>query len=109
MEGQTTRYRRAQPYAPTAAELQAFAGRFASDELGTVFQVAAGENGLEMRMEHAPQQVLEFRPVTRDTFQRGMMTVRFRRNSAGTVEGLDYSNPLLRSIRFTRLGDGGGR
>lgn len=109
MEGQTTRYRRAQPYAPTAADLQAFAGRYQSDELGTVFQATAGDNLLVMRLEHAPDQVLEFRPVTRDTFQRGMMMVRFRRNSAGTVEGLDYSNPLLRSIRFTRLGDGGGR
>ena len=34
MEGETTRYRRAQPYAPTAADLQAFAGRYESDEIG---------------------------------------------------------------------------
>ncbi len=51
MEGKTTRYRRAQPYTPTADELKAFAGRYESDEIGSIFQVVPGENGLVVRLE----------------------------------------------------------
>jgi hypothetical protein len=49
MEGKTTTYRRAQPYAPTVADLEAFAGRYESDEIGSVFQIAAAEGGLGVR------------------------------------------------------------
>ena len=103
MEGETTRYRRARPYAPTPAELQAFAGRYESDELGAVFEVAPGSEGLTIRLNGG--QILEFAPVERDAFQRGMMTVRFRRDGDGKVVALDYSNPMLRNLKFTRLGD----
>ena len=33
------------------------------------------------------------------------MTVRFRRDKAGKVVGFDYSNPVVRNIKFTRLSD----
>lgn len=105
MEGKMTRYRRAQPYAPTAADLAAFAGRYESDELRAVFQMAPGKDGLMIRINDAPGDGFEFRQVDRDTFQRGMMTVRFHRDKAGKVVGFDYSNPVLRNIKFTRLSD----
>jgi CubicO group peptidase (beta-lactamase class C family) len=109
MEGKTTRYRRAQPYAPAPAELKAFAGRYESDELGAVFLVTAGADGLTIGPGHSPSRRADFKPVDRDTFQRGMMTLRFRRDKAGNVEALDYSNPLLRNVPFTRLSDAPGR
>jgi CubicO group peptidase (beta-lactamase class C family) len=105
MEGKTTRYRRAQPYLPTAADLQAFAGRYESDEIGSVFQMVPGKDGLVMRFELSPDKALEFRPVDRDAFQAGRMTVRFHRDRAGKVVAFDYSNPVVRNIRFTRLSD----
>ncbi|HEX7154073.1 MAG TPA: serine hydrolase domain-containing protein [Thermoanaerobaculia bacterium] len=105
MEGKTTRYRRAQPYAPTAADLQAFAGRFESGEIGTVFQLVPGEDMLTIRLENAPDKTLEFRPVDRDTFQRGGMTVRFLRDKDGKVVAFDYSNPVIRNVKFMRLND----
>jgi CubicO group peptidase (beta-lactamase class C family) len=105
MEGQTTRYARAQPYAPTAADLQAFAGRYESDELRAVFEMTPGKGGLMVRLNDAPGAALEFRPVDRDTFQRGMITVRFRRDKAGKIVALDFSNPVLRKVEFTRLSD----
>jgi hypothetical protein len=43
MEGKTARYRRARPYAPTAADLQLFAGRYESDGIGSVFKAVAGQ------------------------------------------------------------------
>ncbi len=104
MEDKSTRYRRAQPYAPTAADLKDFAGRYESDELRAVFEMAPGNNGLMIRLNGS--QAFEFAPVDRDTFQRGRMTLRFRRDRDGKVVALDYSNPVLRNITFTRLSDG---
>jgi CubicO group peptidase (beta-lactamase class C family) len=105
MEGKTTRYRRAQPYSPTAADLQAFAGRYESDEIGSVFQVAPGKDGLVMRFDLSPDKALEFRPVDRDAFQFSRVTMRFLRDKDGKVVAFDYSNPLVRNIRFTRVID----
>jgi CubicO group peptidase (beta-lactamase class C family) len=102
MEGQTTRYTRAQPYAPTAADLQAFAGRYASDESGSVFQVVPGKDGLVVHLEGSSGKGLEIRPIYRDTFQISRVTVRFLRDKDGKVVALDYSNPAVRSIKFTR-------
>jgi hypothetical protein len=106
MEGRTTRYRRAQPYAPTAADLAAFAGDYESDELKAVIQLVPGKGGLVGRINDSRGDGLEFRPVDRDTFQRGMLTIRFRRDTTGKVMGLDFSNPVLRNITFTRGSDG---
>jgi hypothetical protein len=105
MEGQTTRYRRAEPYTPTDADLKAFAGRYESDELKAVIQMVQGKGGLMGRINDARGDGFEFRPVDRDTFQRGMLTIRFRRDTTGKVVGLDFSNPVLRNIKFTRLSD----
>ena len=105
MEGITTRYRRAQPYAPTAADLRAFAGRYHSDEIGAVFEVSPAEGGLAIRLAHAPKTTLTFVPVERDVFQVSRMMIRFQRDAAGKVVSLDYDNPAVRSVGFTRTGD----
>jgi CubicO group peptidase (beta-lactamase class C family) len=109
MEGKITRYRRARPYTPTPSELKAFAGRYESDEIGTVFQVMAAENGLVIRLEHEPAKSLEVKPVDPNTFQIARMIIRFRRDKSGKVVGLEYSNPALRNIPFTRLSEETGR
>lgn len=103
MEGQTPRYRRARPYAPGAADLAAFAGRYETDEIGTL-EISAAGNGLSGRLNGSPS--LEFAPVDPDVFQRGPMTIRFRRDAAGKVVGLDLTNPVLRNAHFPRRSDG---
>ena len=103
MEGATTRYRRAASFAPAADELEAFAGRYGNDEVRTAFEVEPGKAGLIIRIDWNDKQAFEFRPVDRDTFQMAGMIVRFRRNKTGVIESLDYSNPVVRNIRFTRL------
>ncbi|MDQ1593073.1 MAG: hypothetical protein QOG71_3700 [Pyrinomonadaceae bacterium] len=102
MEGKVTRYRRAQPYAPTAADLQAFAGRYESDELGAVFEMSPGKDGLKGRANDSPAALPEFKPIAPDTFQLAGVILRFRRDKAGKVVSLDYSNPLVRNVTFTR-------
>ena len=105
MEGKTTRYRRAQPYAPPPDDLKAFAGRYESAEIGTVIQIEPKGDGLQARLEHTPSRSLELKPVDRDTFQISRMTLRFQREKDGKVVSFGYSNPLIRNIKFTRLID----
>ncbi|HEY0098606.1 MAG TPA: hypothetical protein VGB76_06595, partial [Pyrinomonadaceae bacterium] len=87
----------------------AFAGRYQSDELGAFFDMAPGKDGLKGRANDSPVALPEFRPVDRDTFQLGGVILRFLRDKAGKVVALDYSNPLVRNIKFTRLSDRPGR
>ncbi|HEX7706869.1 MAG TPA: serine hydrolase domain-containing protein [Thermoanaerobaculia bacterium] len=108
MDGNTERYRRARPHVHTVEEMKVLTGRYESDELKAVIDVASIKDGLSIRLNDAPDKVLELRAVERDAFQRGMMIVRFRRDAAGKVKGFDYSNPLLRNIRFTRLSESAG-
>lgn len=105
MEGTTTRYRRAQPYAPTADDLKNFAGRYESDELRAVFEMAPAKEGLMVRLNDSPTPNLELKPVEPDTFQRGMITVRFHRDQAEKVVALELTNPVLRKVKFTRVID----
>jgi CubicO group peptidase (beta-lactamase class C family) len=102
MEGQTARYRRARPFVPTVTDLQAFAGRYESDEIGAFFDIAPGKDGLMGRANEAPGAGFPFKAVDHDTFQLGGVMVRFLRDQAGNVVALDYSNPVIRSIKFTR-------
>jgi CubicO group peptidase (beta-lactamase class C family) len=104
-DGKTTKYRRAQPYTPTPDALKAFAGRFANDELGTVFVFEPKGDVLTVHLAHAPERTLEFTPVATDTFNFSLMMVRFVRDKNGKVVGFDYSNPIISSTKFTRLGD----
>lgn len=104
-EGAAMRYRRAQPYAPTAAELNTFAGRYESNEMGAVMEMVPEKGVLVMRFHRNPEKALQLKPADGDTFMTGMMTVRFLRDTDGKVTGYNYSNPVLRNIKYTRLSD----
>jgi hypothetical protein len=99
MEGRTTRYIRARPYAPSAADLAALSGRYETDEIGAV-EITPASNALSAQLNGSP--LVQLTPVHPDVFQRGAMTIRFQRDVAGKVIGLDLSNPVLRNVRFLR-------
>ncbi|MBC7850712.1 MAG: DUF3471 domain-containing protein, partial [Chitinophagaceae bacterium] len=103
MEGRVTMYRRAKSFTPNMDQLKEFAGRYESDEIGAIFKIEPKEDGLQLHLEHAPEKNLKCLPIDTDTFQAGRMMVRFRRDKSGKVIGMNYSNPLLRKINFTRL------
>ena len=105
MEGAVTRYRRAQPYTPTPAELQSVEGRYEAPELGSMFEVVPGTNAIALRFENAPEKSVDLTPVERDTYMLRMMMARFRRDAGGKVTGFVYENPVARGIQFTRVGD----
>jgi CubicO group peptidase (beta-lactamase class C family) len=102
-EGTTIRFRRAQTYTPTEVELAAFAGRYESNELGSVLEMVPEKGGLLMRMVRNPAKSVPLKPSDKDTFMAGMMTVRFLRDKSGKITGYDYSNPVVRNIKFLRL------
>jgi hypothetical protein len=99
-EGETMLFRRAKPWTPSAEDLKAFAGHYRSDELLAFFDVAAGSDSLTLRLND--MQSLQFRGVDPDRFQFGPLTVRFQRDASGNVVALDFTNPVLRNIRFVR-------
>ena len=103
-DGTVSRYRRAQAWSPTEDDLKALAGRYHSDELMGYFDATPTKDGLAVRANDA--NTIEFKPVERDTFQIGGSTLRFRRDKAGKVTGLEYTNPLLRNVKFTRISNG---
>ncbi|MCA1791154.1 MAG: serine hydrolase [Thioalkalivibrio sp.] len=105
MEGQATRYRRAEPWTPSAAELEAVAGRYSSSELGSEFEIVPSSGGITMRIGGSPERAVELEPVAPDTYMRSLMIVRFRRDSTGRVTGLEYGNPVVRRLELTRVGD----
>ena len=103
-EGETVRYRRAQPYTATADDLKGFSGRYESDELLAVLELTPGKRGLAARLNNARPLGREFMPVDPDTFQFGAFMLRFVRDDAGQVIALDLNSPVLRKVRFTRTG-----
>ncbi len=107
MEGKVTRYTRAKPYSPTPAQLQAFAGRYKSDELMAVFELVAGKDRLMGTANDKQEPPFQFTAVAPDTFRFSGLILRFIRDKAGKVVGLEYSNPLIRKVKFTRLSQSG--
>jgi CubicO group peptidase (beta-lactamase class C family) len=101
--GDPIRYRRARPEVLTAEELEALAGRYGSDEVRAVLVLTPAEGALKISINGSPTVALT--PVHRDTFQMARVLLRVRRDEHRAAMGLDYSNPALRHIPFTRLKD----
>lgn len=102
-DGIVSRYRRAQPWTPSADDLKALAGRYYSEELMATFDITPSKDGLAVQANAG--NIAEFKPVERDTFQLSQMLIRFTRDKAGKIVGLEYSNPLLRKVKFDRVND----
>ena len=63
MEGKTAAASpQGQAYTPTEADLKAFAGRYGSDELKAVIQMAPGKGGLMGRINDSRGDGFEFKP-----------------------------------------------
>ncbi|RYZ60940.1 MAG: serine hydrolase [Chitinophagaceae bacterium] len=102
-EGEKIPFTRAKGFAPTATELAAFAGKFESNDLGSVMEIVPEKESLQMRFFRNPAKSIKLTAVDKDTFMLAMMTVRFQRNKEGVVTGFLYSNPIVRNIEFTRI------
>ncbi|CAN5785168.1 hypothetical protein BH23GEM9_BH23GEM9_29260 [soil metagenome] len=87
----------------TAPQLEEYTGRYHSAELETAFTLRVVDDVLTVyRRGDGPQPL---RPMTRDEFVSGSVTLRFQRNAAGAIDGYRLDLGRVRDLRFERTGD----
>jgi CubicO group peptidase (beta-lactamase class C family) len=106
LRGRSRPMRRTTPYVPSAAEMQAYAGRYYSPELETIYTVVVQDGKLVARHRRhgdvplAAQQANAFQGAT-----SWMSRVSFERAADGSVTGMRVSNSSgrLRNLLFQKL------
>jgi CubicO group peptidase (beta-lactamase class C family) len=88
------------PWEPTAAELEAFAGPYHSEELGTDYRLALEDGALWFHHRKLESQRLT--PTFRDAFMIRGASASFTRDSAGRVDGFTLSDGRVWNVRFVR-------
>ena len=89
------------PFTPTAAQLQAYAGRYASDELGVTYDVVADSAGLAATLNG--RELARMSPLWPDTFGGGGVVVAFQRDSRKRLTGFAVQAGRVRNIVFARV------
>jgi len=102
-DGNIAVFVRTAPVVVAAVKLDAYAGHYASDEVGAVYDIAAAPDGLVWRIRDRPDFAQALRPVYRDAFQGENGLFRFVRDAAGKVTALTISVDRARNVRFARL------
>ena len=85
------------------AQLDAYAGRYISAELGTAWRLAREGGGLRVHPRHGPRRVGLLRPAGPDAFSdHEYVLVLFRRDARGRIRGFSVSTPRVHNLEFTR-------
>ena len=87
---------------PVIEDLKVYAGRYFSDELETFYNVAVGEEGLQIK--HRRMEDIDLTPKIKDSFNATfpITEVEFIRDDNGSVTGMMVSNIRTRNVRFDR-------
>jgi len=94
---------------PTPGELDAFTGRFYSDEIETFYTVSLErpdddpEADLRLVVSQLRRGDMTLRPTEKDTFVGGGMTIAFERDRRGLVIGFYVDVSRTRDVRFQRV------
>ena len=92
-------------WAPTAAELASFAGRYFSDELETFYDVTVKDG--KLMVGHRRMDATTFSPSAKETFtgsgDAGNVTIVFERDRSGQVIAFYAGNGRARDVRFARV------
>ena len=92
---------RVEPFNPTPAQLAEFAGNYFSEELDVTHSVTIRDGKLRIRNRSLPETV--WNPIYADAFMLGNGTlVRFIRDPAGKVDGLEVFTGRMRHVRFVK-------
>ena len=88
---------------PSVSDLQAYEGRYFSEELLTFYTVAVENSALVLR--HRRLENIDLTPTDEDTFSGGFPIgeVRFTRGDEGAVTGFEASNGRTRGVQFRRM------
>jgi CubicO group peptidase (beta-lactamase class C family) len=86
---------------PGAEELQAFTGRFYSDEIETFYTVSLDEDQLVLQQRRRDD--ADLTPGEEDEFSGGGLEISFERDRNGQVIAFYLSNTRTRGVRFQRV------
>jgi CubicO group peptidase (beta-lactamase class C family) len=98
--GTVDQYDRVDPAAPSAAQLEALAGRYVSEEIETTLTVAA--DGGRLVLKRRPDTTVPLTPVYADAFTSPLGWVRFHRDASGRPIALGVSQERVWDLRFIR-------
>ena len=93
-----------EPWRPSEPDLAAYAGRYLSEELETIYTVVVEGGRLVAR--HRRHGDIPLEPVEPDVFQRGQWyfgSARFERDSTGRVTAMRVSTSRVRNVLFRRM------
>lgn len=87
---------------PAADRLKAYEGHYYSAELGVIYDVFTGENGL---MVHYPRGELDLEPVGTDAFMTGFPigNLKFACANEGKCNALSIDDGRVKQLRFDRI------
>lgn len=97
-------YERVEAVRPSAEDVSAVAGDYASRETGATLTVAKGQKAGELTLRIATNAPVPLRPTFRDGFMMPTGTsVVFVRDASGTVSALSVGEDRVWDMRFTRV------
>ena len=88
------------PFAAEKKDLEAYVGRYHSDEAEVTFEVAL--DGDDLVVKRRPDTVMRLRPTEKDQFAGGSGRFVFLRDAAGAVTELSYRGSRVFDMRFAR-------
>ena len=98
--GDGTLFEKVEPAKPTAADLQAYAGDYSSDEAQATLHVAV--QGERLMFQNRPGVWTPLAPTYRDAFVSAGGPVRFLRDASGRITELSVSQERVWDLRFRK-------
>jgi len=96
--GTANTFERVEPFAPTQAQLEAFAGAYRSDEIDATYRIVIKDGRL--RLERLKSAAAELEPLVTDTFLGQPGVIRFTRDATSAVTGFVLEAGRVRGMRF---------
>ena len=96
--GAAVTFDRVETFAPTTAQLEAFAGVYRSDEIEATYRIVVKDGGLRLERLKSNPSVLE--PLVTDTFSGQPGVIRFTRDTTGAVTGFVLEAGRVRGMKF---------
>lgn len=101
-DGETIGYRRVTPVTPTADELAALVGTYASDEAGAVLTAELRDGKLMLVHPDRPAEPVIAEPLYRDAFRGTGALIRVIRGADGRVAALRVTGGRIYALDFVR-------
>lgn len=99
----TESYHRVDPFLPSHAQLQEYAGSYANLDLEVIYAITARPSGLLVRIP-GRERGFELEPCGRDLFQTpGGEAFKFLRNTQGAIINFVFSSTGVRKLTFERV------